>query len=190
MKLWLSLACGLAALFAWLALRGGPAEAPPVAMVRTTAAPAPIAAPATPAALPIAAPTGVRVHGVLQKGSQPQALMSIEGQPAHVFGVGDTVVRGWSLASVAADHVMLAQGDARARLDVSYSVSAPPAVTPPADAAAQPVPVGLRNRTLVKDDPLPGFVKTEAGSPVRQPNPAANRRFLEDHQKRMAAGKP
>jgi len=166
-------------LFGWLAL-GGPAEeaaAPPMvkAVLPSQAAP-------TPAAASEPAPRGIRVHGVLFRGERAagsQALLSVEGQAAQPFRVGDAVAQGWSLDSVAPDHVVLALGSSRARLDVTYSVRAPDAT--PAAAPGQPVPVSLPAKTALP----PGLTPAPAGAgPVERPAVTGNRRFLEDRMKR------
>ena len=191
MKPFFWLAGGLVVLFAWLALRGIPDEvavAPPGTTAPPAAAPAAlrIAAPASPAA-----PQGVRVHGVIYRGAESpgsQALISVQGGTAGAFAVGEHVAQGWSLHAVGRDHVVLAQGNEKARLDVVQPVQAESRANTP---AAQVTTVNLPAQPAAKEEMLPGFIPHSAreSPPPRRPDPAANRRFLEERQKRLAASR-
>jgi hypothetical protein len=117
MRLWLWLTGAAMLLVAWLAMRG-PADSPvpPIALTAGSASLQAILPPA---------PSGIRVHGVLRgpaSGGPPQALLSVEGGATHVVGIGEAVAQGWSLAAVEQDHVVLAHGPARVRVDLLYSV--------------------------------------------------------------------
>lgn len=117
MRLWLWLTGAALLLVAWLAVRG-PADGPvpPVARTASSAALQSVLPPA---------PDGIRVHGVLRgsaAGRSPQAVLSVAGGGTHVVGVGEPVAQGWSLAAVEQDHVVLAHGPARIRVDLLYSV--------------------------------------------------------------------
>ena len=189
MKPFFWLAGGLVLLFAWLALRGIPGEVL-VAPAGTAGPPAPAAlrtaAPASPAA-----PQGVRVHGVMYRGAESpksQALISVQGAAAGAFAVGEHVAQGWSLHAVGRDHVVLAQGNEKARLDVAQPVQAESRVNTP---AAQVTTVNLPAQPAAKEEMLPGFIPHSAGAspPPRRPDPAANRRFLEERQKRLAVSR-
>jgi general secretion pathway protein C len=185
MKLWLLLIGGATLLFAWLALRG-PADAPtaPAIVKATTVAPQEAARPELPPTAELQ-PRGIRVHGVLFRGErdpQSQALLSVEGQPAHPFRIGEAVAQGWALEKVAPDHVVLTLGGARARLDVSYSVRA--SETP----AAQTVPVSMPGPAV---EAAPGLRPAPAGAaPPQPPSVTGNRAFMEARQKREAGAPP
>ena len=192
MKWMLFLAGGVTLLFAWLALRA-PSDAPQAAGPPVHAAAPPAAAPAPAVRLAAAEaprPSGILLFGVLYRGAGDpgsQALLGVAGRPAQAFRVGDMVAQGWSLSSVAADHVMLAFGSALARLDITQSAQAQPLRT-----AAQPVPVALP--VNAREAPLPGFVPHAPGTAAapRAPGPAnlaTNRKFLEDMQKHRAAAR-
>jgi hypothetical protein len=117
MRLWLWLTGAAMLVVAWLAMHA-PADSPlpPIARTAGSASLQSILPPA---------PSGIRVHGVLQgpaSGGSPQALLSVEGGATHIVGVGEQVAQGWSLASVEQDHVVLAHGPARVRVDLLYSV--------------------------------------------------------------------
>jgi hypothetical protein len=180
MKTWFWLFGAAALLFAWLALRGPSDEAAlPPAVVKTVMPPARTAPPpAVAAAAADPQPHGIRVHGVLFRGERDpgsQALLSVEGAGAQPFRVGDAVAQGWSLDSVAPDHVVLALGPARARLEVTYSVRAPDTAVP-----AQPIPVAA------KPDLPPGLTPAvEGAAPPGPPAVTGNKRFLEDRMKRQ-----
>ena len=180
----------LALLFAWLALRGNP---------DVVAVPAGTAGPTQPAAFRVAAPPGpatplgLRVHGVTYRGAESpksQALISVRGGSAGAFGIGEHVAQGWSLLAVGRDHVVLAQGDHKARLEVMHAVNTEPAAST-SPAPAQVTTVNLPARQAAKEEMLPGFIPHAAGvsPPPRTPDTAANRRFLEDRQRRLAASR-
>jgi hypothetical protein len=190
MKLGIALAGAAMLAFAWLALRTPSDVAAPAVIVQATTAAAPAVPPAAARAPDMGppAPRGIRVHGVLYRGERDaasQALLSIEGRPTHVFKVGEPVAQGWSVDAIASDHVVLAHGGARARLDVSYSVAAP------TEAAGGGI-VKAVAREDRKDEPVAGFMPAgaAAGSPRLGPpgpaNLAANRKFAQDMQQRAA----
>lgn len=117
MRLWLWLTGAAMLLVAWLAMRG-PAESPLAPATRGAGS-------ATLQSILPPAPHGIRVHGVLsgpESGGPAQAVLSVEGGASHVFGLGELVTQGWSLAAVEQDHVILAHGPARIRVDLLYSV--------------------------------------------------------------------
>lgn len=117
MRLWFWLTGAAMLLAAWLAMRG-PADGPVPPLARTAGG-------ATLQSVLPPPPDGIRVHGVLRgpgAGSRPQAVLSVGGSTTHVFGVGEPVAQGWSLAAVEQDHVILAHGPARTRVDLLYSV--------------------------------------------------------------------
>jgi hypothetical protein len=109
-----------------LLLAPGPsrqAPQPPSPPALQAPAPAPRVAAAPPAPAPL---TGVTLHGVLLRGAQSQAILSVGGQPQQAYGVGDVVKPGWSVQAIREQQVVLANGTATSAVDV---------------AAARPVPV-------------------------------------------------
>lgn len=179
MKTWFWLFGAAALLFAWLAMRGPSDEAVPAAMLKTVLPPpAAVAPPAVAAAPADPQPLGIRVHGVLFRGARDpgsQALLSVQGTGAQAFRVGEAVAQGWSVDSVAPDHVVLAHGKARARLEVTYSVRANDAAGP-----VQPIPVAARTELP------PGLTPAlEGAAPPGPPAVTGNKRFLEDRMKRQ-----
>lgn len=177
MKTWFWLFGAAALLFAWLAMRGPSDEPVPAAMLKTVQPPpSAVAPPAVTTAAAQPQPVGIRVHGVLFRGERDpgsQALLSVQGAAAQAFRVGDAVAQGWSVDSMAPDHVVLAHGQSRARLEVTYSVRANDAQVP-----AQPIPVAA------KTEMPPGLTPAVQGAaPIGPPAVTGNKRFLEDRMK-------
>jgi hypothetical protein len=195
---WLALlgvivAAGAAALI----MRGGPA--PPVQLdatanlpVSPAAAPVPAPVPAptpAPAATATAAAPWQRIElrGVLFQQNNPaasQALLSQDGQRAQVFRSGEEVLPGWTLQSIAQDHVIVAKGSEQHRLDVMQTASA--SASAPAPAPRLPAPAAAVASTT-KPVTLPGFIPAPSGRPLAAPpSLETNRRFLQDRRNRQA----
>jgi hypothetical protein len=169
---WLAAAAGVVAAGGLSLLFFAPGERPAQQVAAAhVATPAPAAFPA-PRTAAAAAPheqalTGVTVHGVLLRGTQSQAILSVDGQPQQAYGIGDIVKPGWSVRTIREQQVVLANGSDSTTLGVATAVPTPrepPSATPvvAANAAAR----------------LPGFV---AGAPTPMDDAAAserNRRFL------------
>jgi len=194
---WLALlgvivAAGAAVLF----MRGSPAPPPQPSVTASLPAsrpaapalpPAPALAP-VPASAPVARAPGpwqrIELRGVLFQQNNPaasQALLSQDGQRAQVFHSGEQVLPGWTLQSIASDHVIVAQGAEHHRLDVVQAPSAPsaaaPAQTPRIAAASATNPVTL-----------PGFIPAPPGQRIAAPpSLETNRRFLQDRRNRAAS---
>jgi general secretion pathway protein C len=167
---WLAAAAGVAvaggASLLWIATRDAPELPKPVARVAAPARPAPhVAAAAPQVAQPI---TGVTLHGVLLRGAQSQAILSVDGGPQQAYGIGDLVKPGWSLQAVRDQQVVLANGAASTTVGVDAArpvAAANQGSAAPVVAAAAPARV-------------PGFV---AGAPAPFDTANAserNRRFL------------
>jgi hypothetical protein len=122
----------------------GPA-APSVAAAPIASAPAPLANAQAPA--PRIALAGVVAFGAADPRSQ--ALLEVEGAAAQVFHPGETIAQGWQLRTVAADHVVIAQGTNTQRI----ALSAPSRATTAAAAASA-------SRAAAADKPLTGFVQS------------------------------
>jgi hypothetical protein len=168
---WLAAAAGVVAAGGLSLLFFAPGERPaqqPAAAHVATPAPAAHPAPRIAAAAPREQPlTGVTVHGVLLRGAQSQAILSVDGQPQQTYGIGDIVKPGWSVRAIREQQVVLASGSDSTTLGVATDVPPPrqqPAATPvvAANAAAR----------------LPGFV-TGAATPMDDAAASErNRRFL------------
>jgi general secretion pathway protein C len=151
----------------WIVARDAPEPRHPVPPVATRAPPAPhVAAAAPQVAQPI---TGVTLHGVVLRGTQSQAILSVDGGPQQAYGIGDVVKGGWSLRAIRDQQVVLANGDASASLGVDAARPAAAgnqgAVAPVVATAASARPSGLA-----------------AGIPAPMDDAAAherNRRFLD-----------
>lgn len=186
---WLALFAGAAVLALLVFLTRQPDKPQ---MADNTGPPRPDAiAPANPSppatarpAAPVAAerPQALALRGVLYRGpgnDQSRALLSSGDAPATVFSLGQAVGEGWTLQSVAENHVMLAKGPAVARLDLSEQAR-------PATAQA---PASGSTGSSAEGPRMPGFV---AGAPppaaALTPERAAerNRAFLQARQQRAA----
>ncbi|MES3004378.1 MAG: type II secretion system protein N [Pseudomonadota bacterium] len=160
-----------------------PAEPTPVAAPVVSSAPVRMAPAAPPVAVPPAAPD-IALAGVVSFGPthpQSQALLSRGGAPAEVFHPGDAIAAGWSLRSVDQDHVVIAQGDATRRIDLS---SRAPAIVATASSAAS----AARAAALAK--PVPGFMAESAPPRLTATDgqaSARNRAFMQGIQERRAA---
>lgn len=139
---------GAAGLLAWtLASAEAPAapapEPEPIAaapvptpMPTPDAGPAPAAPPA-----PAASPDGLILYGISGGGAAGRAavLGSASGFQ-RVVPLGRDYRPGLTVAEIAGDHVILASGNARYRLDLSRGGASPVSAAPAALAAAAPVP--------------------------------------------------
>lgn len=140
---------------------------PPALQAARPAPPAPRVAAASPAPASL---TGVTLHGVLLRGAQSQALLSVDGQPQQAYAIGDIVKTGWSLQAIHDQQVVLANGTSSTTLGVDTARPVPVADQHP--AAAAPAATGASART-------PGFV---AGAPAPFDMATAserNKRFLD-----------
>jgi type II secretion system (T2SS) protein C len=156
--------------------------APPPAHV-SAAAQAPAATPARDVQTPRESPPRVALHGVVYRGkdgASSQALLSVEGQPEQVYGIGDSVAAGWSVHAIQAQRVILSKGTELASIDVVAPAASETAATP----AIQPsAPIAPR--------PLPGFVAGPRPATITDaPAQERNRRFLNAVQGRVGASVP
>jgi hypothetical protein len=135
--------------------------------VVTPPAPAPVTQPAPPAAVPLMPPP-VRADGVVERSGVREALLSVNGGPVQRFLAGAPLIAGWNVASVGEDHVMLANGDRRVRLDVAGNAAAAAASSAGSRAPPQ------------QQAQMPGFVA--GGIPPPPPGVASdsNQRFREE----------
>ncbi|MBG9387940.1 type II secretion system protein N [Caenimonas aquaedulcis] len=158
-----------------------PAKPAPAVRVPDTA---PAAAPPV-AAAPALTPPAMALKGVMSFGPEDrrsEALLAVGDSSAQAFHPGDTIAGGWSLRSVASDHIVIAQGATTHRIDLSTA----PAASPPSTAAASA-------RIAPQDKPLPGFVESAPPrfSATDGQASARNRAFLEGRmQRRGAASQP
>jgi hypothetical protein len=169
---WLAAAAGVAvaggASLLWIATRDAPELPKPVARVAAPARPAPhVAAAAPQVAQPI---TGVTLHGVLLRGAQSQAILSVDGQPQQAYGIGDLVKPGWSVQAIREQQVALGNGRASTTLGVDTARPMPVAAQGPAAPMVAATTASAR---------APGFV---AGAPAPFDMAGAserNKRFLD-----------
>lgn len=135
---------------------------------------------AVPAALP--RPTGMQVQGVMARAdaARSQALVHTQAAGAQLYRVGDTIADGWVLRRVAPDHVVVAQGQTEARLEVAGQAQA-------AGAAAQPPGTASAAASGAADRNIPPGLVRGPPPPVVSGTPEGNRRFLQDRRDRMAA---
>ena len=141
---------------------------------------------AAPAMAAAAAPSNLRVAGVAASDRLAAVLLSIDGQPARVYGVGDALPDGAKVVSVGADRVVLERGGARielaapARPSVALLTSGPragqpassggPGVSgfaPPGQFPAQPSAPGF-----AQPPAPPGFPTSAPGYPPPAPGVA------------------
>ena len=171
---WLAAAAGVVVAggvsLLWLGTRDAPPPPQPAAPIATAPVrPAPRVAAASPATAP-APLTGVTLHGVLLRGAQSQALLSVDGQPQQPYGIGDVVKSGWSLQAIRDQQVVLANGAASTTLGVDTARPVPVAdqhqVTPLAAASSAPA----RGPGFVAGAPAPFDMATA---------PERNKRFLD-----------
>ncbi|HVZ46001.1 MAG TPA: hypothetical protein VHA82_19490 [Ramlibacter sp.] len=190
MKIVLALLVAVAAVFAWLASRpAARSDSPPM---EATGPRGPSAAvTAIPAATASTlSPSGMRVDGVLFRGAghpASQAFISVGGAASRPFARGEPLAQGWTLAEVRPDHVILAHGETRARLDVvglPLAANAQPATSDDAGAAGAAGSAGAASR----EAPLPGFIRLPPGAPLLPAvDTATNRRFVHDTRAQQAA---
>jgi hypothetical protein len=151
----------------WIGTRDVPEPPQPAAHAAPPARPAPHVAAAT--AHPSPPLTCVTLHGVLLRGAQSQAILSVDGQPQQAYGIGDLVKPGWSVQAIREQQVALANGTASTTLSVD---------------TARPVPVadqrsGTPAAAANASARAPGFV---AGAPAPFDMAGAserNKRFLD-----------
>lgn len=138
---------------------------PPPLRAAPPAPPAPRVAAASPAPASL---TGVTLHGVLLRGAQSQALLSVDGQPQQSYGIGDVVKPGWSLQAIRDQQVVLANGAASTTLGVD--TARPVAVADQHPAAAAATDASAR---------APGFVAGAAAPFDMATASERNKRFLD-----------
>jgi hypothetical protein len=166
--------------------RAGPPAEPAQRPVAPVVAPAPpAAAPAAPVVLAPPAAPDIALAGVVSFGAthpKSQALLSLDRAPAQVFHPGDAIAAGWSLRSVAADHVVIAQGEATRRIELSSHAGTSALASSAASSASS-----ARAAALAK--PLPGFVESAPPRMTATDGQASarNRAFLQGLQERRAA---
>jgi hypothetical protein len=183
----LGLAAGVLLALAACDRAGPPAEpAPRPAAPVVAPAPPPPAGPTAPLVLAPPAPPDIALAGVVSFGAthpKSQALLSLDRAPAQVFHPGDAIAAGWSLRSVAADHVVIAQGEATRRIDLSSQAGGTSALASSAASSAS----SARAAALAK--PLPGFVESAPPRMTATDGQASarNRAFLQGLQERRAA---
>ncbi len=117
--------------------------------------------------------TGVSLHGVLLRGAQSQALLTVDGQQQS-YGVGDAVKGGWTVQTIREQQVVLTNGSASTAIGVAA----------PAPATGQP---GANTAAAASASAhLPGFV-AGAAAPLSDAGASErNRRFLDAVQKARA----
>lgn len=171
----------------WFALAGRSND--PAPGVLAPAVPAPVEIPSAQAPGPLLAERApdshprMVLHGVMlqgKNGESSHALLGLDGQAARSYRVGELISEIWTVASIAADHVMIANGPTRARLELKPGAVSSAAPGAPTASASAP-----------KDSPLPGFspgLRANAGPP----DAAAlevNRRFLKARQEKLGAAR-
>jgi hypothetical protein len=179
---WAWLIAGAVLLGILFALPGtGPSSDVPPESPAPAVAPVAITQP-LPQATPAAARPVMVLRGLIYRGKDSkhsQALLAVDGRPQQALRAGDPIDRGWSLKTIAPDHVLVANGAATARLEVTTAAAASPF------AAATPA---TAKTVATTEAPLPGFAP---GPRPRAAMDAAtterNRRFLQDSQSRRAA---
>jgi hypothetical protein len=147
--------------------RPPPAPSAPAVQAAPPARPAPRVAAASPAQAPL---TGVTLHGVLLRGAQSQAILSVDGQPQQAYGIGDLVKPGWSVQAIREQQVALGNGTASTTLGVDTARPMPVAAQGPAAPMVAATTASAR---------APGFV---AGAPAPFDMAGAserNKRFLD-----------
>ena len=179
---WFLLLAGAVLVAIVLALPG-PAptlDASPKAPPAEVPAAAPVAAVQPPQDnAPVAAPPAIVLRGLIYRGkgsAESQALLGVDGRQQQLFRAGDAISGGWSLKTIAADHVVVANGSASTRLAVMHAPAAPVATAAPEKTVA------------ANEAPLAGF--SQGGPPRASANGTAterNRRFLQAVQERRAA---
>jgi hypothetical protein len=152
----------------WIGTRDVPEPPQPAAHAAPPARPAPHVAAAT--AHPSPPLTGVTLHGVLLRGAQSQAILSVDGQPQQAYGIGDLVKPGWSVQAIREQQVALGNGTASTTLGVDTARPMPVAAQGPAAPMVAATTASAR---------APGFV---AGAPAPFDMAGAserNKRFLD-----------
>jgi general secretion pathway protein C len=151
----------------WIDTRDVPEPPQPAAHAVPPARPAPHVVAATAHLSPPL--TGVTLHGVLLRGMQSQAILSVDGGPQQAYGVGDVVKPGWSLQAIRDQQVVLANGTTTTAVEVA--AARPVAVADQHSAT----PVAAATSASAR---APGFV-TGAPAPFDMATASErNRRFL------------
>jgi hypothetical protein len=177
---WLTAVAGVVvaggAALLWIPTRDAPAPPPPPRQATAGVRPAPqLAAAAPPAAQPL---SGVTLHGVLLRGAQSQAILSVDGGPQQTFGIGDVVKRGWSLQTVRDQQVVLANGDVSTTLGVDTARPVRVADQQPATPAAAANSAPARAPGFVGGAPAPFDLATAS---------ERNKRFLDAVHAKMGS---
>ena len=172
---WFALAGALlAAVVAFLVLRGSPPEPP----VQATVAPVQPPVATTPPPGAHQAAVAARRHWVMagamvdaRDPSRSQALIGVDGEPPRLLRTGDPIDTQWRLGPVRSDSATVVHASGE-RVDVPLTAGTPGAA--PVATAAPSVP----------DKPLPGFTPGPMPAAVLAPGAAAerNRRFVQDRQ--------
>jgi hypothetical protein len=148
------------------------AVAPQPARQPVAVAPRPAITAATPATPE--PPRDVVLHGVVMRGAQSQALLSVGGRSQEPYAIGDAVEGGWTVHAIREQQVVLANAGAQSVVNVASAAAAPATADAVAPASSAPR--------------LPGFV---AGAPAPFTDAGAserNRRFLDAvHARRNTA---
>jgi general secretion pathway protein C len=182
---WFLLLAGAVLVAIVLALPG-PAptlDASPKAPAADVPAATPVAAvQPRPDSVPVAAAQpAIVLRGLIYRGkgsAESQALLGVDGKQQQLFRAGDPISNGWSLQTIAADHVVVANGAASTKLAVMHAPAAPVATAAPEKTAQ------------AHEAPLAGF--SQGGPPRASANANGtaterNRRFLQAVQNRRAA---